>query len=206
MKIITTKTATLKYVRTTNDDMRRAYPTITLIPDDTTNMNKCGITTVFNDVNTETFTFEYVICDGYFDKENAYESTKPVKMRVRFWRLKPSEYIVDSAFYEKVITREYNFGCELLKALNEGLTHFHRGRYIANNLGESIIHKSEILRRIPTVKDSPYNYGNPLMGPNEDEEMDYDEAGFKNYYGMFGSKDLGQTERDDQDAVALFPV
>ena len=219
MEVITTKTVTLRFANTA-DIPPSPYlwtppdavppPGITLIPHDNTKMNECDITAEFKDTQIGVFEFEYVVRDGTYDRENPYDrvNPQPVKMRVRFWRLKKSEYMVDATFCDrnKFGSKEYNFGCELLKTLNEGLTWLHRGRYIANSDGKSIIQVSNILRRMPTVKNSPYNYGHPLMGPNEDQEMEYDAAGFEYYYGMFGSKEYGMTERDDQDAVAIFPV
>ena len=210
-KDMTTKTLTLSFIQTA-DVPSSPYrwippdavplPGITLVPDDT---KKLRLTT---DIQTGVFEFEYVVRDGTYDRENPYDrvNPRPVKMRVRFWRLKKSQHMVDAAFCDRDHSNEYNFGCGVLKTLNEGLGWLHRGRYIANSEGKSIIQVSNLLRRSPTVKDSPYNYGNPLMGPNEDEETEYDAAGFEYYYGMFGSKEYGMTERDDQDAVAIFPV
>jgi len=63
-----------------------------------------------------------------------------------------------------------------------------------------------MLRRCPTIK-GPENCGNPLIinqYNDIEEEVDYDRV-YEYYYGMYGSKEYGKQERDDQDAVATFP-
>ena len=64
-----------------------------------------------------------------------------------------------------------------------------------------------MLRRSPTIRDSPANYGNPLIINEDGEkaEVDYDRV-YEYYYGMYGSPECGQRERDDQDSVANFPM
>jgi hypothetical protein len=63
-----------------------------------------------------------------------------------------------------------------------------------------------MLRRSPTIRDSPANYGNPLVNiDGEITEVDYDSV-YEYYYGMYGSPECGKRERDDQDAVATFPA
>jgi hypothetical protein len=156
------------------------------------------------------FVFEYVVRDGEFTIENKRARGGPDKalLRVRFWRL-ISGPNVDSTYYDMSLTsrNEYNSGCVVLKQLNEGLSQLHRGRFIALPDGRSIISSSRMLRRSPTIRDSPANYGNPLI-LNEDGEMtevDYDSV-YEYYYGMFGSPECGERERDDQDSVAFFPM
>lgn len=155
------------------------------------------------------FVFEYAVRDGEFAIENKRSRGGPEKapLRVRFWRL-ISGPNVDSTYYDMSLTsrNEYNYGCVLLKQLNEGLSELHRGRFIALPNGKSIIHQSQAFRRSPTIRDSPANYGNPLI-LNEDGEMTevaYDRV-YEYYYGMYGSPEYGQRERDDQDSVAFFP-
>ena len=114
-----------------------------------------------------------------------------------------------SIYYDMSLTsrNEYNYGCVLLKQLNEGLSELHRGRSILLPNWKSIISQSRMLRRTPTIRDSPANYGNPLI-LNEDGEIT--EVGYHKvyeyYYGMYGSPECGQIERDDQDSVAFFPI
>ena len=155
------------------------------------------------------FVFEYAVRDGEFAIENKRSRGGPEKapLRVRFWRL-ISGPNVDSTYYDMSLTsrNEYNYGCVLLKQLNEGLSELHRGRFIALPNGKSIIPQSQAFRRSPTIRDSPANYGNPLI-LNEDGEMTevaYDRV-YEYYYGMYGSPEYGQRERDDQDSVAFFP-
>jgi hypothetical protein len=63
-----------------------------------------------------------------------------------------------------------------------------------------------MLRRSPTIRDSPANYGNPLiLVEGVETEVDYDSV-YDYYYGMYGSPEFGQRERDDQDSVANFPM
>lgn len=128
---------------------------------------------------------------------------------------------------------EYNWGCVLLKRLNQSLYSdifkedgsiniqflrgryvsdienemlFLRGRYIAGQDGHSIIKRSNALRRSPRIR-GPVNCGNPLMG-DENEEVLYELTEYYYDYGMYGSKDSGpfMLERDDQDAVIEFAV
>lgn len=117
--------------------------------------------------------------------------------------------------------REFNFGCVVLKWLNDSLTMsddlseydkviqevLMRGRYVANPKGWSIIQSSTVLRRSPRIR-GPSNCGNPMIGENRDNEVLYEVAGYWYEYGMYGSPDTGlyMRERDDQDAVVEFPV
>ena len=155
------------------------------------------------------FEFEYVVRDGEFTIENKRFRGGPDKatLRVRFWRL-ISGPNVDSTYYDMSLTSrdEYNYGCVLLKQLNEGLSEFHRGRSILLPNGKSIISQSRMLRRSPTIRDSPANYGNPLILNEDGEtiEVSYDSV-YEYYYGMYGSPECGQRERADQDSVAFFP-
>ena len=161
------------------------------------------------------FTFEYVVRDGFYPIQNSWEPKPPAKLRVRSWRLK-SGPAIDNAFYCRTHSCEYNFGWTLLRQLNKTLNQTLgldkmlqerlRGRYIANVEGQSIIQRSNMLRRCPTVK-GPENCGNPIIINQHndiEEEVDYDRV-YEYYYGMYGSKEYGKQERDDQDAVAIFP-
>ena len=154
--------------------------------------------------------FEYVVRDGEFIIENKRSRGGPDKapLRVRFWRL-ISGPPVDSFYYDISITsrnNEYNQGCAILKQLNEGLSELHRGRTILDPRGKKLISQSSMLRRSPTIRDSPANYGNPLVNiDGEITEVDYDSV-YEYYYGMYGSPECGKRERDDQDAVAIFPA
>jgi len=127
---------------------------------------------------------------------------------------------IDSAYKTSFgVSREFNFGCVALRMLNDTLSfdqdgmkdydivikkELIRGRYIANETGRSIIKPATGLRRSPRIR-GPANYGNPFIG---DEEVIYERAGYWYDYGMYGFPDPGKyaQERDDQDAVALFPV
>uniref|UniRef100_A0A6C0F208 Uncharacterized protein n=1 Tax=viral metagenome TaxID=1070528 RepID=A0A6C0F208_9ZZZZ len=161
------------------------------------------------------FTFEYVVRDGFYPIQNSWEPKPHAKLRVRSWRLK-SGPAIDNAFYCRTHSCEYSFGCTLLRQLNNTLNRTLsldkmlqerlRGRYIANVEGQSIIQRSNMLRRCPTIK-GPENCGNPLIinqYNDIEEEVDYDRV-YEYYYGMYGSKEYGKQERDDQDAVATFP-
>ena len=161
------------------------------------------------EVHKFNFQFEYAIRDGDFTVQNRrpYGRPEKVPLRVRFWRMIAGPPI-DSFYYDISLTsrNEYNFGCVILKQLNEGLSELHRGRSILRPDGTSMIPKSCLLRRSPTIRDSPANYGNPLvLFEGETTEMDYDRI-YEYYYGMYGSQEYGQRERDDQDAVANFPM
>lgn len=154
------------------------------------------------------FEFQYVVRDGEFAIQNKrpYGGPDKVPLRVRFWRM-ISGPPIDAIYYDMSLTsrNEYNNGCVLLKQLNEGLSELHRGRFIALPNGRSIISPSQAFRRSPTIRDSPANYGNPLVNiDGEITEVDYDSV-YEYYYGMYGSPEYGQRERDDQDAVAFFP-
>lgn len=160
------------------------------------------------------FEFEYVICDDFHPIENKRQTDGPSEslLRTRFWRMISGPHI-DSMYYDiSTVQRnnEYNYGCVILKQLNEGLSELHRGRYIADPNGNSLISSSCMLRRSPTIRDSPANYGNPLQSHVtrtgiEMTEVSYDSV-YEYYYGMFGSPERGKRERDDQDAVAIFPT
>ena len=156
------------------------------------------------------YEFEYVVRDGEFAIENKRSRGGPdtAPLRVRFWRL-VSGPPLDAIYYDMSLTsrNEYNYGCVLLKQLNEGLSELHRGRSILLPDGSSIISPSRMLRRSPTIRDSPANYGNPLIINEDGEkaEVDYDRV-YEYYYGMYGSPECGQRERDDQDSVANFPM
>jgi len=160
------------------------------------------------------FEFEYVICDDFHPIENKRRADAPsvALLRTRFWRM-ISGPAIDSMYYDISLVKpnnEYNYGCVILKQLNEGLSELHRGRYIADPDGNSLISSSRMLRRTPTIRDSPANYGNPLQStvtPTgiEMTEVDYDSV-YEYYYGMYGSPECGKRERDDQDAVAIFPT
>ena len=120
----------------------------------------------------------------------------------------PVSLLIDSAYKNKLGGfREFNYGCVLLKILNESLelSEFMRGRYIANEKGHSIIQGSTVLRRSPRVI-GPINCGNPVI--NGGDEVIYEAAGYFYDYGMYGRRDPGTyaQERDDQDAVIEFPV
>jgi hypothetical protein len=120
----------------------------------------------------------------------------------------PVSLRIDSAYKNKLGGfREFNYGCVLLKILNESLelSEFMRGRYIANEKGQSIIQGSTVLRRSPRVI-GPINCGNPVI--NGGDEVIYEAAGYFYDYGMYGRRDPGTyaQERDDQDAVIEFPV
>ena len=113
---------------------------------------------------------------------------------------------------------ESNYGCAVLRTLNESLVsgdelsydekerkmYFIRGRYIANQNGKCIIKQATGLRRCPRIR-GPANCGNPIVGG---EEVLYEAAGYWYDYGMYGSPDPGKyaQERDDQDSVIEFPV
>lgn len=229
------KTLTLRYIKTCDlhaplshsiwrDPDAPASEGYTIIPHDTAPMRAMGMDAhadildnykhsspgASNYMTSEAdFVFEYVVRDGEFTIENKRCRDGPDKapLRVRFWRL-ISGPNVDSTYYDISLTsrNEYNCGCVLLKQLNEGLSDLHRGRFIALPNGESIISSSRMLRRTPTIRDSPANYGNALV-LNEDggmTEVDFDSV-YEYYYGMFGSPESGQRERDDQDSVAFFP-
>jgi len=59
---------------------------------------------------------------------------------------------------------EYNYGEELLEELNEGIDSMKRGRYIANQTGNSIISGSWILKRaVADGSNIPQNVGNVLI-------------------------------------------
>jgi hypothetical protein len=155
--------------------------------------------------------FEYVVRDGEFPIENKRARDGPDKapLRVRFWRL-ISGPPIDSFYYDISITsrnNEYNHGCAILKQLNEGLSELHRGRTIMDPCGKKLISQSSMLRRSPTIRDSPANYGNPLILNEDGEitEVEYERV-YEYYYGMYGSPECGKRERDDQDAVATFPT
>jgi len=156
------------------------------------------------------YEFEYVVRDGEFRIENNISRGGPdtAPLRVRFWRL-ISGPPLDAIYYDMSLTsrNEYNYGCVLLKQLNEGLSELHRGRSILLPNGKSIISQSQALRRSPTIRYSPANYGNPLILNEDGEkvEVDYDIV-YEYYYGMYGSPEYGQRERDDQDSVAKFPM
>jgi hypothetical protein len=155
------------------------------------------------------YEFEYVIRDGEFAIENKSSRGGPdtAPLRVRFWRL-ISGPPLDAIYYDMSLTSRngYNYGCVILKQLNEGLSELHRGRSILLPDGSSIISKSSMLRRSPTIRDSPANYGNPLiLVEGVETEVDYDSV-YDYYYGMYGSPEFGQRERDDQDSVANFPM
>ena len=120
----------------------------------------------------------------------------------------PVSLLIDSAYKNNLGGfREFNYGCVLLKTLNESLelSEFMRGRYIANEKGQSVIQGSTVLRRSPRVI-GPINCGNPLI--DGDDEVSYEAAGYFYDYGMYGRRDPGMyaQERDDQDAVIEFPV
>ena len=160
------------------------------------------------------FGFEYVICDGFHPIENKRQTGGPSEalLRTRFWRMISGPPIYSMYYDISTVQRnnEYNYGCVILKQLNEGLSELHRGRYIANPDGNSLISSSRMLRRSPTIRDSPANYGNPLQSRVtrdgiEMTEVSYDSV-YEYYYGMFGSPECGKIERDDQDAVAIFPT
>ena len=188
----------------------------TIIPHDTAPMRAIGMDAQADildnykhlSITEADFEFEYVVRDGEFAIENKRNRDGPDKapLRVRFWRL-ISGPNVDSTYYDMSLTsrNEYNYGCVILKQLNEGLSELHRGRFIALPDGRSIIPQSQAFRRSPTIRDSPANYGNPLVLINgEITEVDYDSV-YDYYYGMYGSPEYGQRERDDQDSVAFFP-
>ena len=152
--------------------------------------------------------FEYTVRDGEFAIENKKYSDGPdtAPLRVRFWRLISGPHL-DAIYYDMSLTsrNEYNYGCVILKQLNEGLSELHRGRYIEDiSSGRSIniIPKSAILRRSNTIRNRPANYGNPLIGDDK-TEVDYDSV----YQGAFGSanRDIDR-EKEDQYAVAIFPI
>jgi len=120
----------------------------------------------------------------------------------------PVSLLIDSAYKNKLGGfREFNYGCVVLKTLNESLelSEFMRGRYIANEKGHSIIQGSTVLRRSPRVI-GPINCGNPVI--NGGDEVSYEAAGYFYDYGMYGRRDPGTyaQERDDQDAVIEFPL
>lgn len=164
------------------------------------------------------FVFEYVVRDGFFSVDNmgtGRDKPPDAKLRVRFWRLKTGPTI-DKAYCCRTHNKEFNFGCCLLRQLNNTLSQMLsldkklqerlRGRYIANVEGENIIQASSMMRRSPTIK-GPANYGNPIIVRYDEveEEVDYDSV-YEYYYGMYGSPEYDKQERDDQDAVATFPI
>ena len=155
------------------------------------------------------FGFEYVICDGFHPIENKRQTGGPSEalLRTRFWRMISGPPIYSMYYDISTVQRnnEYNYGCVILKQLNEGLSELHRGRYIEDiSSGRSIniIPKSAILRRSNTIRNRPANYGNPLIGDDK-TEVDYDSV----YQGAFGSanRDIDR-EKEDQYAVAIFPI
>ena len=231
MSIIANKTLTLRYIKTSDLHAPLSYSIwrdpdapvsegYTIIPHDTAPMRAMGMDAHADILdnykpspdatNYLDFVFEYVVRDDEFAIENKRFRGGPDKapLRVRFWRL-ISGPNVDSIYYDMSLTsrNEYNYGCVLLKQLNEGLSELHRGRSILLPNWKSIISQSRMLRRTPTIRDSPANYGNPLI-LNEDGEIT--EVGYHKvyeyYYGMYGSPECGQIERDDQDSVAFFPI
>ena len=161
----------------------------------------------FDDMSVHKFVFEYVVRDGMHPIQNKRWSDGPddALLRTRFWRLISGPPIT-SMYYDISLTHhnnEYNYGCVVLKQLNEGLSDLHRGRYIADPAGNSIIAMSCMLRRSPLIRDSPANCGNPLVGDDKKTEVDYDSV-YEYYFGMYGSPEYGKRERDDQDSVAIF--
>jgi hypothetical protein len=230
----TNKTLRLRYIKTSDLHAPLSHAIwktpigdgYTIIPHDTAPMRAIGMDAqadildnykhlsapspgATNYLTTEAdFVFEYVVRDGEFTIENKRARGGPDKapLRVRFWRL-ISGPPVDSFYYDMSLTSrdEHNCGCIVLKQLNEGLSELHRGRFIALPNGRSIISPSQAFRRSPTIRDSPANYGNPLVNiDGEITEVDYDSV-YEYYYGMYGSPEYGQRERDDQDSVAFFP-
>ncbi len=158
------------------------------------------------EVHKFNFEFEYVVRDSMQPIQNKRQSGGPAYalLRTRFWRLVSGPQ-TDSMYYDISLTQrnnEYNYGCAILKQLNEGMSELHRGRYIADLAGNSMITRSCVLRRSPTIRDSPTNCGNPLVG-DDNTEVDYDSV-YEYYYGMFGSPECGKRERDDQDDIAIF--
>jgi len=230
MTTIANKTLTLRYIKTSDlhaplsnsiwrDPDAPVSENYTIIPNDTAPMRAMGMDAHADILdnykpspdatNYLDFVFEYVVRDGEFTIENKRFRGGPDKaeLRVRFWRL-ISGPNVDSTYYDMSLTsrNEYNYGCVILKQLNEGLSELHRGRPILLPNGKSIISPSRMLRRSPTIRDSPANYGNPLILNEDGEttEVGYHKV-YEYYYGMYGSPECGQRERDDQDSVAFFP-
>ena len=215
----TTKTITIACIPT-NDripsiwdyNTDRRFEGVTLIPTDMSMLaeydmkpQEAVLTGYAENAKLFEFNFEYVTRDGFHPCENARRGEPDVELRTHFWRQVSGDPKIDFAWSERSNTgrKEFNYGCSLLKQLNEGLSHMRRGRYIANIEGKSVICQSTMLRRSPTVN-GPYNCGNPLVG-TEKTEVDYDTV-YEYYYGMYGTKESGMTERDDQDAVATFDV
>jgi hypothetical protein len=211
------------------------YTNYTLIPDNLDEMTKQltnydgSMDTMYEELKAEMegydglkakaeFVFEYVVREDEFKVENmGWGKDKPpdATLRVRFWRLK-SGPMIDKMYCCRTHNKEFNFGCSLLRQLNNILSQtlsldyklkdLLRGRYIANSEGKSVIQLTNILRPSPTIK-GPANYGNPIvLGYNgKEEEVDYDSV-YEYYYGMYGSPEYDKQERDDQTAVATFPV
>lgn len=89
-----------------------------------------------------------------------------VTTRTWFWKQTGSVRNIHWCFYsvDPALRTEYNYGDELLEALNAGVESMKRGRYIENQMGDGIVSGSWILKRtVAAGCDMPKNIGNVLM-------------------------------------------
>lgn len=89
-----------------------------------------------------------------------------VTTRTWFWKQLGTARNIHWCYYSLDIEErtEYNYGHELLEELNEGIDSMKHGRYIANQIGNSIISGSWILERtVAEGSDVPHNVGNILI-------------------------------------------
>jgi len=89
-----------------------------------------------------------------------------VTTRTWFWRQIGTARNIHWCFYsiDMATKSDYNYGTELLEALNAGVESMKRGRYIVNQTGKLIISGSWILKRaVAEGSDIPRNVGNVLI-------------------------------------------